>query len=104
MEKVRENIINLLKKGAIPNYDYINYYNKAKEIKFEKDEFLQKNIDALKDYYPTANKKEKAIINNVLFILEIFNSEQNALRDFFIQNTAFKLSTNKRYLLCVKFF
>jgi hypothetical protein len=97
MEKIRKNIINTLNNGDIPNYDYINYYDKVKNIEFEKSEILEKNINALKNYYSNANEYEKAIINNVLFILEIFNSNENALKDFLFRTLHFnhkKLNNN----------
>ncbi|GAX87609.1 conserved hypothetical protein [Lebetimonas natsushimae] len=100
MVKIRENIINILKKGDIPSYDYINYFDKVRNIKFQKDSFLQKNINALKNYYNDATEEEKAIINNVIFILEIFNSKKDALKDFLFRTLLFnhkKLNTKDIY-------
>lgn len=89
MEKIRENIINILKNGDIPSNEYLNYYEKVKNIQFENNKFLQKNIDTLKNYYSNATEDEKAIINNVIFILEIFNSQENALKDFLFRTLHF---------------
>jgi hypothetical protein len=93
MEKIRNHIINLLEKGDIPSYEYMNYYEQLKNYKFEKNDFLQKNIDVLKNYYPNATEDEKAIINNVIFILEIFNSQKDALKDFLFRTLHFNWKT-----------
>jgi hypothetical protein len=74
----------------LPSNAYINYYDKVKNIKFEHNEFLQKNITALKNYYSNASNTEKSIINNVLFILETFNSKENALKDYLFRTLHFK--------------
>ncbi|WP_024790731.1 MULTISPECIES: hypothetical protein [unclassified Lebetimonas] len=90
MKKIRENIINLLKKGDLPSNAYINYYDKVKNIKFKYNKFLEKNIEALKNYYPNALNAEKGIINNVLFILETFTSKENALKNYLFRSLHFK--------------
>jgi hypothetical protein len=107
MEKIRKNIIKFLEKGKIPDYKYLNYYKQLKNYQFQKNDFLQKNIDTLKNYYPNATEDEKAIINNVIFILEIFNSQKNALEDYLFRTLHFNwklLKSAEAFTCAMEFF
>jgi hypothetical protein len=107
MVQIRKNIINALEKGQIPSYEYINYYIQFKDYKFEENKILQKNIDALKNYYPNATEDEKAIINNVIFILEMFNSKKEALKDFLFRTLHFNwkmLQNDEAFNYAIEFF
>jgi hypothetical protein len=83
--QLKDNLIKRVETGELPNFiDYFRLYNHIKNIKFENDERYEKYINILTDAYKKASYEEKAIINNLLFLLEMFNKE-NKLEDFFVR-------------------
>ena len=82
IEKLREEIINQVKSGVLPDKGLIELYNKVKDLDLKKREDYDIQIKALNDYFSKASDEEKAIINNLLFILEFLNADKNALEKF----------------------
>jgi hypothetical protein len=73
---LREGIKNFyLKRGDIPPSDYLRLYFSFRDLEVEKDEFISKNIETLNNYYDLASEEEKVLLNNVIFVLSVFNGE-----------------------------
>jgi hypothetical protein len=82
IEKLREEVITQVKSGILPDKGLIELYNKVKDLDLKKREDYNFQIKALSEYFPKASNEEKAIINNLLFILEFLNGNKNALENF----------------------
>jgi hypothetical protein len=82
IEKLREKIINQVKSGILPDKELIELYDKVKDLDLKKRKDYDFQIKALSGYFPKASDEEKAIINNLLFILEFLNGNKDALENF----------------------
>jgi len=73
---LRDKIIELLlKEGDIPKSEWINLYFLFDGVNIGEDEFISQNIKVLEDYYNSATIDEKLLLNNVIFILKMLNSD-----------------------------
>jgi len=82
IEKLREEVITQVKSGILPDKGLIELYDKVKDLDLKPREDCHFQIKALNEYFPKASDEEKAIINNLLFILEFLNGNKNALENF----------------------
>jgi hypothetical protein len=82
IEELREEIIKKVKEGILPDKRLINLYKEVKELKIPKRADYEFQIENLSKYYLQASVNERAIINNLLFILEFLNGEKEALKHY----------------------
>jgi len=86
-QQIVENILFNLKDGNVPETDLNIYFKNCKS----NDPLISKTISTLKNYYPSASKEEKYLINNLLFMLENLIEKKEALKNFIIRTLDFNI-------------
>ena len=82
IEVLRDEVIEKVKNGVLPEKELIEHYDNVKDLDLKLREDYNFQIKALNDYFSKASDEEKAIINNLLFILEFLNGEKDSLENY----------------------
>jgi len=82
-----EKITSTLKNGNLPEINLDIYFKECKS----NNPLIQKTLNTLTNYYPSASINEKYIINNLIFFLQSFIDKNEALKNFIIRTLDFDI-------------